>query len=76
MTGAAWRRGPPLLAVPALLAAALCLLPVAYLVLRATGDARAWEVLARAQTLDLVVDTFALAFAVTASAIAIGVPLA
>ena len=66
----------PLLAVPALLASALCLLPVVYLILRAAGDRQAWDVLARSRTLDLVVDTAALALAVTACAIAIGVPLA
>jgi iron(III) transport system permease protein len=69
-------RAPVALAVPAVAAVALVLLPLAYLVLRAAGGgAEALEVLDRG-TLDLVGQTLVLVGAVTAAAIAIGLPLA
>jgi len=70
------RRRAPLLAAPALAVVALVLLPLAYIVLRAAGSGRSWSVLARRQTLDLVLDTSALVGAVTACALLVGVPLA
>jgi iron(III) transport system permease protein len=70
------RRALPL-AAPALVAVALVLLPLAYLLLRAaTGGADAWSVLGRRGTADLLADTAVLVVAVVAAAVAIGVPLA
>jgi iron(III) transport system permease protein len=70
-------RAPLWLAVPAAAAVALVLLPLVYLVIRAaSGGGRAWEVLGRRGTLELVVDTGLLVLAVVAAAVAIGVPLA
>jgi iron(III) transport system permease protein len=57
--------------------AALAALPVAYLVVRATGaGADAWQVLWRAGTLAVIGRTVLLVAAVTAAATAIGVALA
>ena len=75
---AATRRGPSLpLALSALLVAAVCALPPAYLVLRAADSPEAaWRALRAASTLSLVVRTAALALATTALAAALAVPLA
>ena len=71
------RRPPLLLAIPALVAVALTLLPLVYLAIRAGGGgAHAWGVLGRAGTLQLLWKTAALALAVTAAGVAIAVPLA
>ncbi|MGH3103724.1 MAG: ABC transporter permease, partial [Gaiellaceae bacterium] len=68
---------PLVLALPALAAVGLILLPLAYLVIRAgSGGERAWQVLGRRGTAELVLDTGLLVAAVVAAAIAIGVPLA
>jgi iron(III) transport system permease protein len=65
------------LAALAVAVVALVLLPLAYLVLRATtGGADAWRVLTRRGTAELVVDTGVLVAAVVVAAVAIGVPLA
>ena len=70
-------RVPLALAGPAGVAVGLVLLPVVYLAVRAgQGGERAWDVLVRRQTLELVLQTAALVGGVTAAAIAIGVPLA
>jgi iron(III) transport system permease protein len=76
--GGAARRRPPLLIVAAALAAAAAvLLPLAYLAIRvAASGGRAWDTIARASTVELVLDTGLLVGAVTAAAIMIGVPLA
>ncbi len=78
MTARSGRRRPPLLlALPAGLVIALLLLPLTYLVVRAAGGGgRAWRVLGRQNTLELVLQTGALVLAVTAATIAVGVPLA
>ena len=72
------RRRPSLaLTLAAVLVAALAMLPLAYLGVRALGaDARAWEVVLRPRTLVLVGDTVGLVVAVTASSCVIGVVLA
>jgi iron(III) transport system permease protein len=65
------------LAVPAVAAVALVLIPLAYLVVRAaTGGADAWRVLTRRGTAELILDTTLLVAAVVVAAVAIGVPLA
>jgi iron(III) transport system permease protein len=62
---------------PAVVAVGLVLLPLAYLVVRAgQGGERAWRVLVRQSTLELVLQTGMLVAAVTAAAVAVGVPLA
>jgi iron(III) transport system permease protein len=69
-------RAPVALALAAVATVALVLLPLAYLVLRAAGGgADALRVLDR-DTLELVLQTLLLVGAVTASAIAVGLPLA
>ena len=69
-------RAPAALAVPAVAAVGLVLLPLVYLILRAaSGGADALDVLDRG-TLELVGKTLVLVVAVTAAAIAIGLPLA
>jgi iron(III) transport system permease protein len=73
---AARRHRLPLLAVPAVATAAAVLLPLAYLAIRAGGDAGAWAILGRSQTLELVLGTAGLVASVTACSVAIGVPLA
>ena len=61
----------------AALVAALAVLPVVYLLVRAVqGGADAWSVLTRAGTADVLLSTGALVAAVVACAIAVGVPLA
>jgi iron(III) transport system permease protein len=66
----------PLLAV-ALLVAALAVIPVAYLLLRATdGGADALALLLRPRTLELLVSTIVLGLAVVTGAVGLGVPLA
>ncbi len=64
--------------LPAVVAAAVALLPVAYLVVRAAeaGWAAVAEILVRDRTTALVVRSLALAAAVTATTVLIGVPLA
>jgi iron(III) transport system permease protein len=70
-------RAPIALAVPAVAAVALVLLPLAYLILRAGGGGLdALRVLERPGTLDLVVKTGVLVAAVTIAATAVGLPLA
>jgi iron(III) transport system permease protein len=70
-------RVPLALAGPAALAVGLVLLPLAYLVVRAgQGGERAWRVLVRQSTLELVLQTGILVAAVTAAAVVVGVPLA
>lgn len=69
-------RAPLSLALPALVTVALLLLPLAYLVLRASSSAQAWRVLWRPTTVDLLVSTIVLVVAVTAASVAIGVTLA
>lgn len=74
---AAGRRPPVLLGVAATLVTALVCLPLAYLVIRASGGGSdAWDVLVRGRTLELVGRTVLLVGAVTASAVLIGLPLA
>jgi iron(III) transport system permease protein len=56
---------------------AAVLLPLAYLIVRVAGSGdRAWNAFARSSTVELLLDTGLLVLAVTAAAIAIGVPLA
>jgi iron(III) transport system permease protein len=75
--GAARRGPPPALTLAALLTVAAVALPVVYLVIRAAGGgAHAWGVLQRHDTLLLVGRTVGIVAAVTAAAIALGVPLA
>ena len=70
-------RAPAALAVPAVAAVALVLLPLAYLLLRAAGGGLdALEVLTRPGTLTLVVKTLVLVVAVAGTAILLGLPLA
>ena len=70
-------RPPPVLSIAALLAAAAVVLPLVYLAIRAlSGGPDAWDVLARERMLELVVRTVGLVAAVTAGAVALGVPLA
>jgi iron(III) transport system permease protein len=58
-------------------AAGLVLLPLAYLVVRAAGGGgKAWSILGRASTGELLLKTGALVLAVTAAAVVIGVALA
>ncbi|MEX1334539.1 MAG: iron ABC transporter permease [Candidatus Limnocylindrales bacterium] len=66
----------PLLGVAATVAA-LALIPLAYLVLRAVdGGSSALEALLRPRTLELIVSTFVLGNAVILGSVALGVPLA
>jgi iron(III) transport system permease protein len=70
-------RAPLAIAVPALAAVALVLLPLAYLVVRAAeGGSDALAVLTREGTLELVARTGLLVAAVTACATFVGLPLA
>jgi iron(III) transport system permease protein len=67
---------PPLaLLVPALVVVALLLLPLAYLCVRAFGG-DAWDVLGRARTFELVLNTALLVAGVVAATLLVGVPLA
>ena len=71
------RRPPVTLAALAVLVAVVLLLPLAYLVIRASqGGADAWAVLERPRTIELVLRTCGLVAAVTACAAAIGLPAA
>ncbi len=69
-------RAPAALAVPAVAAVALVLLPLVYLLLRTVGSGDVLEVLGRPGTLTLVVKTFVLVVAVTGTAVLVGLPLA
>ncbi|MGH2659298.1 MAG: ABC transporter permease, partial [Actinomycetota bacterium] len=67
----------PGLVLGALLVCGVLFLPVAYLLLRAgQADASAWDLILRARTVSLAARSLGLAAAVTAAAVAIGVPLA
>ncbi|HEV8114626.1 MAG TPA: hypothetical protein VGP53_00200, partial [Acidimicrobiales bacterium] len=72
------RRAPPATAVAASLVAALAVLPLAYLFLRASevGLGTARELVLNGRTLRLLRNSLGLAAATTATAIAIGVPVA
>jgi iron(III) transport system permease protein len=72
------RRPPLLLVVPAVVAVALALLPVAYLVTRASeAGVDGWvEVLTRPRTWELVANTLLLGGLVTAAVLLAGVPTA
>lgn len=73
------RASPPLtLVLPALVAVALALLPIAYLFMRASeAGAEGWvEVLSRPRTWELVANTLVLAGLVTAATLALGIPTA
>jgi iron(III) transport system permease protein len=71
------RRAPLALALPAVTVVSLLLLPLAYLVVRAgSGGGRAWDVLRRRATLDLLWSTGLLVVGVTAASVAVGVSLA
>jgi iron(III) transport system permease protein len=72
------RRRAPLLTAVGVVVAAGALLPLAYLVIRAVdaGAEQVWSVVSDARTLVLLRDTVGLTLAVTASAVAIAVPLA
>ena len=74
----AWPRGWPPLALTAAAVAVVGLgcLPLVYLVVRAAGSGKAWEVLTRSSTGELLLRTIALVLAVTAAAALIGVTLA
>ena len=65
----------PVLAL-ALAIIGLVLLPPVYLVLRATESDTVWESLTRDTTVDALIRTVQLTVAVTATCIALGVPLA
>jgi iron(III) transport system permease protein len=70
-------RAPVVLAIPAVAAVALILLPLTYLIVRAAGGGLdALRVLGRPGTFDLVVHTGMLVVAVTGAAITVGLPLA
>jgi iron(III) transport system permease protein len=69
-------RAPLSLVLPALAAAALVLLPLVYLVVRATESGEAWDVLWRERTLELLWSTGVLVAGVTAAAVLVAVPLA
>jgi iron(III) transport system permease protein len=70
-------RAPLLLTIPALATVGAVLLPLAYLVIRASGAERgAWNVLALDRTGRLVLDTGVLVGVVVLCAASIGVPLA
>jgi iron(III) transport system permease protein len=70
---------PPLWAiVPSLIAVGLAILPVVYVILRAreAGGLRAWALLVRHRTLDLLTNTGRLVIAVTFASIVLGVATA
>ena len=68
---------PPLLfTVPALAVSATMLLPLLYLLVRAVGSNDALDLLTSARTTQLLLQTMALAAAVTVACVALGVPLA
>ena len=70
------RRAPLTLVLPAVAVVSLLLLPLAYLVLRAGGSSRGWQLLWRRSTLDLVWSTTTLVAGVTFASVAVGVSLA
>jgi iron(III) transport system permease protein len=71
------RRPPLLLTVPAVATVGLLLLPLAYLVVRASDDGgRGLRVLTRDSTVDLLLSTALLVVGVVVAAIAVAVPLA
>jgi iron(III) transport system permease protein len=71
------RRPPPLLVAPAVATVALLLLPLAYLVIRASeGGGRGFDVLIRGSTLHLLWSTGLLVAGVVAAAVLVAVPLA
>ena len=74
---AANRRPPWALLAVAVAVAALAVVPLVYLALRALdGGMESLQPLFRTRTLELVVSTLALALAVTAAAVGLGLPLA
>ncbi|MBL1197267.1 MAG: iron ABC transporter permease, partial [Chloroflexi bacterium] len=63
--------------LPGLLVAGGVLLPIAYLVLRASqADSAIWDLLLRTRTLEITLRTLWLAFSVTLASVAIAVPIA
>jgi iron(III) transport system permease protein len=77
LAGGPGRRAPLVLAAPAVVTVAAVLLPLGYLVVRASSARReAWEILDPAVTGRLVLDTAVLTAVVVACAAAIGLPLA
>ena len=72
------RSGPPLIIqAPAVLVALAMLLPLAYLLLRSAGaSTEAWELLLRSHTAQTMARTVLLMITVTASCLAIALPLA
>lgn len=71
------RRAPPALVAIGLVAAALCVLPAGYLLVRAGGAGEAtWRTLARPAVWGVLVDSLLLAGATTLGALAIGLPVA
>jgi iron(III) transport system permease protein len=71
------RRPPAVLLLVAAAIVGLVALPLAYLVLRvAEGGEQAWDVLLSRGLVELIVETGVLVVAVTATAVAVGVPLA
>ena len=70
------RRAPLSLVLPAVAVVSLLLLPFAYLLLRAGGSSRGWQILWRRATLELVWSTGLLVAGVTLASVAIGVSLA
>ncbi len=71
------RRPPLALRLSGLAVAALMVVPLVYLVVRAWGgDSGSWELILRGRTVWLALRSAGLAAAVTAGAVALGVPLA
>ena len=71
------RRPPAWLWLPALAVGVVVLLPLVYLVARASeGGEAAWLVIARPKTIEVVLNTVALVAAVAVSTVVIAVPLA
>lgn len=71
------RRIPILLLLPSLFIAAVMLLPVTYLIMRAVeGGPNIWPSVLRIRTLELLVNSIGLAAAVTLSTVLLAVPLA
>lgn len=76
-TGTRRPAAPPLVWVPALLVTGAMLLPIAYLVVRATGaDEGIWPLLLSARTRQLLVNTVLLGASVATTTIVLAVPLA
>jgi iron(III) transport system permease protein len=69
-------RAPLTVLLPAMLVVAGVLLPPAYLIWRASESDDLWDVLSRDTTVDALLRTVLLTFSVTATCIALGVPLA